>query len=118
MSESIRLINPTDESVLCEVPLAGREEVDAAIADARKAAPDWRDVAPSDRARLMRRFAMQADRGKLEVRIASLNFDRDCLIQPQVNRLLLRRQTLLLGGLFHRREDGLHRPVRQGGRAR
>ena len=57
VSESIRLINPTDESVLRDVPLAGREEVDAAIADARKAAPDWRDVAPADRARLMRRFA-------------------------------------------------------------
>ena len=57
MSESIRLINPTDESVLRDVPLAGREEVDAAIADARNAAPGWRAVAPADRARLMRRFA-------------------------------------------------------------
>ena len=57
VSESIRLINPTDESVLRDVPLAGREEVDAAIADARNAAPGWRDVAPADRARLMRRFA-------------------------------------------------------------
>ena len=57
VSESIRLINPADESVLCDVPLAGIDEVDAAIAAARKAAPDWRDVAPADRARLMRRFA-------------------------------------------------------------
>jgi acyl-CoA reductase-like NAD-dependent aldehyde dehydrogenase len=57
VSESIRLINPADESVLRDVPLAGREEVDDAIAKARKAGSDWRDVAPADRARLMRRFA-------------------------------------------------------------
>ncbi|MEY2582718.1 MAG: hypothetical protein QOE09_2567 [Ilumatobacteraceae bacterium] len=57
MPESIRLINPADESLLRELPLAGREDVDAAIACARKAAPSWQAVAPADRARLMRRFA-------------------------------------------------------------
>ena len=57
VSESIRLINPTDESVLRDVPLTGREEVDAAIAAAHTAAPGWKAVAPADRARLMRRFA-------------------------------------------------------------
>jgi acyl-CoA reductase-like NAD-dependent aldehyde dehydrogenase len=51
------LINPADESLLRELPLAGREDVDAAIACARKAAPSWQAVAPADRARLMRRFA-------------------------------------------------------------
>ena len=71
VSESIRLINPTDESVLRDVPLAGLEEVDDAITKARKATADWRDVAPADRARLMRRFAdtiaAHADElGKLE----------------------------------------------------
>ncbi len=54
---SISLINPADETLLREVPLAGRDEVDAAIACARKAAPAWQEVAPADRARLMRRFA-------------------------------------------------------------
>ena len=57
MPETIRLINPADESLLREVPLAGREEVDAAISCARKAVPAWQAVAPADRARLMRRFA-------------------------------------------------------------
>jgi acyl-CoA reductase-like NAD-dependent aldehyde dehydrogenase len=54
---SIRLINPTDESLVRELPLAGVEETDAAIARARAAAPAWQAVAPADRARLLRRFA-------------------------------------------------------------
>ncbi len=57
MSDSIRLINPTDESLLRELPLAGRDEADEAIARASRAAPSWRSVAPADRVRLMRRFA-------------------------------------------------------------
>jgi acyl-CoA reductase-like NAD-dependent aldehyde dehydrogenase len=57
VSDSIRLINPTDESLVREVPLAGVEETDAAIARARKAAPAWQAVAPADRSRLLRRFA-------------------------------------------------------------
>ena len=56
-TSSITLINPADESVLREVPLAGRDEVDAAIACARKAAPAWQAIAPADRSRVMRRFA-------------------------------------------------------------
>ena len=57
MSDSIRLINPADESLVRELPLADTEEVDAAIARARRAAPAWQAVAPADRARLLRRFA-------------------------------------------------------------
>ncbi|MDP9464510.1 MAG: aldehyde dehydrogenase family protein [Actinomycetota bacterium] len=57
MSKSISLINPTDESPLRDLTLAGRDEADAAIARAQQAAPAWRAVAPADRARLMRRFA-------------------------------------------------------------
>ncbi|MGZ4671106.1 MAG: aldehyde dehydrogenase family protein [Ilumatobacteraceae bacterium] len=57
MSGSIQLINPADESVVRDLPLAGRDEVDAAIARARQASPAWKAVAPADRARLLRRFA-------------------------------------------------------------
>jgi acyl-CoA reductase-like NAD-dependent aldehyde dehydrogenase len=57
VSESIRLINPTDETLVRDVPLAGRDEADAAIARAKHAAPAWQAVAPADRARLLRRFA-------------------------------------------------------------
>src|SRR3954462_2047352 len=57
VAESIALLNPADESLVREVPLAGRDEVDAAIACAREAAPAWRAIAPADRARLLRRIA-------------------------------------------------------------
>ncbi|MEN9507169.1 MAG: hypothetical protein RI958_3095 [Actinomycetota bacterium] len=51
------LRNPATEAVLREVPLATRDDVDAAVARASAAAPMWRAVAPADRARLLRRFA-------------------------------------------------------------
>jgi len=54
---SIVLRNPATEAVLRELSLAGRDEVDAAVARAKAAGPAWRAVAPADRARLMRRFA-------------------------------------------------------------
>jgi len=53
----LQVIEPATEQVLAEIPSAGVEEADAAIARAKAAFPEWRDVAPSDRARLLRRFA-------------------------------------------------------------
>ena len=57
MPGSIRLINPSDESLVRELPLAGVDEADLAIERARSAAPAWRAIAPADRSRLLRRFA-------------------------------------------------------------
>lgn len=51
------LRNPSTTEVIRELPLAGRDEVDAAVARASAASPQWRAVAPADRARLLRRFA-------------------------------------------------------------
>jgi acyl-CoA reductase-like NAD-dependent aldehyde dehydrogenase len=51
------VINPATESVVATVPSASIEETDAAIARARAALPAWRDVAPADRAALLRRFS-------------------------------------------------------------
>ena len=42
---------------MAELPRAGEEEVDAAVARARKAFGDWRAVAPADRAALLHRLA-------------------------------------------------------------
>ena len=50
---TIELIEPATEQVLAEVPRAGVEEVDAAVARARAAFPAWRAVAPGDRAELL-----------------------------------------------------------------
>ena len=56
-SSSIILRNPATAAVIRELPLAGRDEVDEAVARAKAAGPAWRAVAPADRARLLRRFA-------------------------------------------------------------
>ena len=51
------VINPSTGTVLTSVPSLGLEETDAAIERAQRAFPGWRDVAPGERARLLRRFA-------------------------------------------------------------
>ncbi|MEU1544785.1 aldehyde dehydrogenase family protein [Nocardia sp. NPDC005745] len=52
-----QVVNPATEQVVTTVELAGEAETDAAIARAQQAATAWREVAPGDRARLLRRFA-------------------------------------------------------------
>ncbi|MEU1996403.1 aldehyde dehydrogenase family protein [Nocardia gamkensis] len=52
-----QVVNPATEQVVTTVELAGEAETDAAIARAQHAATAWREVAPGDRARLLRRFA-------------------------------------------------------------
>jgi acyl-CoA reductase-like NAD-dependent aldehyde dehydrogenase len=53
----IAVRNPATEETIAELPSAGVEETDAAVAAARTAFPAWRAVAPGDRARLLRRLA-------------------------------------------------------------
>ena len=55
------VVNPATEQVVGIVEATSIEEADAAIARAQAAAPSWRDVAPGDRARLLRRFAEAVD---------------------------------------------------------
>jgi acyl-CoA reductase-like NAD-dependent aldehyde dehydrogenase len=55
------VVNPATEQTVAEVPMAGADEVDAAVARAAAAFPAWRDLAPGDRARLLRRFARCID---------------------------------------------------------
>jgi betaine-aldehyde dehydrogenase len=54
---TVQVIEPATEDVLAELPQAGVEETDAAIARAREAFPAWRKVAPGERAELMRSVA-------------------------------------------------------------
>ena len=54
---TLPVLNPATEEPLAELEQAGVEETDAAVARARAAFPAWRAVAPSDRARLLRRLA-------------------------------------------------------------
>ena len=72
---AIEVIEPATEQVMAEVPRAGVEEVDAAVARAKAAFPAWRAVAPADRAKLLRELAeaieaRHADLATLEARNA------------------------------------------------
>ena len=53
----IAVVEPATEQVMAEVPRAGAEEVDAAVARAQQAFPAWRAVAPGDRALLLGRLS-------------------------------------------------------------
>ena len=55
------VINPATEQVVTSVELADEAATDAAIGRASRAFEQWRQVAPADRARLLRRFAEQVD---------------------------------------------------------
>ena len=54
---TLQVLEPATEAVLAEIPRAGAEEVDAAVARARDAFGAWRDVVPADRATLLLRLA-------------------------------------------------------------
>jgi acyl-CoA reductase-like NAD-dependent aldehyde dehydrogenase len=56
-----RVVDPASGSVVGEVVATTAGEVDAAIGRAAAAFPRWRDVAPGERARLLRRFAALVD---------------------------------------------------------
>ena len=54
---TLAVIEPATERVMAEVPRAGIEETDAAVAAAKAAFPAWRAVAPGDRSALLRHLA-------------------------------------------------------------
>src|SRR6185436_20054354 len=64
-TETMQVFEPATEQVLAELPRAGAEEADEAVARAKAAFPAWRDVSPGDRAKLLRRLARVLE-GKLE----------------------------------------------------
>jgi acyl-CoA reductase-like NAD-dependent aldehyde dehydrogenase len=53
----IQVIEPATEQVMAEVPRAGVEETDAAVARAREAFPAWRAVDPGERSAILHRLA-------------------------------------------------------------
>ncbi len=69
MSGTLTVVEPATEGVLEEIPRAGVEEVDAAVAAARAAFPGWRALAPGERAARLRSLvaAMEAEHESLSV---------------------------------------------------
>jgi acyl-CoA reductase-like NAD-dependent aldehyde dehydrogenase len=55
------VINPATEQAVTEVAQADASQADAAIERAARAQEAWRNVAPGDRARLLRSFAAAVD---------------------------------------------------------
>jgi acyl-CoA reductase-like NAD-dependent aldehyde dehydrogenase len=71
---SFAVINPATEEPIAELDAAGAEETDAAVAQAKDAFPEWRAIAPTDRARLLRRVATLVEEHTEELaRIESQN---------------------------------------------
>jgi betaine-aldehyde dehydrogenase len=87
------VINPATAEPVTDVHLASVEETDTLVERAHAAFPAWRDVAPGERARLLRRFAAVVDEhveelAEIEVRNAGHTWGnatweagnvRDCL---------------------------------------
>jgi betaine-aldehyde dehydrogenase len=53
----LEILNPATEEVVERIEPATAQDADAAVARAKRAFPAWRDVAPADRSRLLRRLA-------------------------------------------------------------
>jgi len=58
---SYTVVNPASAQPVCDVALTGPDETDRIIERAHEVFPAWRDVAPGERARLLRRFATVVD---------------------------------------------------------
>jgi betaine-aldehyde dehydrogenase len=63
----IGVVEPATAQVMAEVPRAGAEETDAAVARARAAFPAWRGLDPEERAGTMRRLADALEAGREEL---------------------------------------------------
>jgi acyl-CoA reductase-like NAD-dependent aldehyde dehydrogenase len=57
LADTLTVIEPATEAVLAELPRAGTAEVDAAVARAKAAFPEWRGLAPPARAELLHGLA-------------------------------------------------------------
>ncbi len=108
------VVNPASAEPVTDVPLASAEEADSLIERAQAAFPAWRDVAPGERARLLRAFATVVDAhveelAELEVRNAGHTLGnarweagnvRDCLnYYSAAPERLFGRQIPVAGGV-------------------
>lgn len=69
MSELLSVVEPASEAVLAQVPRAGVEETDAAVARAKAAFPAWRAMAPARRTALLRELADAVEQHREELAV-------------------------------------------------
>jgi len=74
MASTLTLRNPADDSEITTIALASARDVDRMVERAATAFVGWRAVAPTDRARLLRRFAQTiADHAEELARLDTIN---------------------------------------------
>jgi aldehyde dehydrogenase (NAD+) len=67
-SKKLSLYNPADGSLIADdVPLAGEEDVDIAVAAAEKAFPAWKKLPPNERRNIMYKFAELVEQNSLAI---------------------------------------------------
>src|SRR5687767_8337855 len=72
-TQALAITNPATGELLGKVPLSTREDVDAAVAAARRAFASWRRTPPVERARVLFRFKNLLEQHKDELaRICTL----------------------------------------------
>ncbi len=72
--ETLASINPHDNSVITEVAMAGKADIDKAVAAAEKALPAWSRLAAMDRGRILLRLADLIERdGEELARLESID---------------------------------------------
>jgi betaine-aldehyde dehydrogenase len=69
VSDTLQVIEPATEAVLQEIPRAGAEDVDAAVARAKAAFPAWRALAPPARAEVLHRLAARLEEAHEELSV-------------------------------------------------
>ena len=72
--ETMEVINPATGQTIAEVPRCGAEDVDRAVAAAKKVLPEWLDKTPKERSELLHRLADVIDEhGEELAQLESLN---------------------------------------------
>jgi len=72
--ETLPTLNPHDNSPIVNVAMAGREDIDEAVAAAQRAFPRWRGTSASDRGRILLRLADRIEENGEELaRLESLD---------------------------------------------
>jgi betaine-aldehyde dehydrogenase/aminobutyraldehyde dehydrogenase len=55
--ETMAVLNPATEEIIAEVPRCGAEDVDRAVAAAKKALPEWLETTPAERQEILLKLA-------------------------------------------------------------
>ncbi|MFL6661932.1 MAG: aldehyde dehydrogenase family protein [Rhizobacter sp.] len=72
--QTLATLNPHDNTPIAEVAMAGREDIDRAVAAAQKALPAWRRMAAADRGRILLDLAERIEANAEELaRLESLD---------------------------------------------